>query len=47
MVRKESSTSVTDSKRSSMAESGETSSSGKKFKNDRGKRAKVIREIYE
>ncbi len=45
--RNPSSASVIDSKRSSMAESAETSFSGKKFKNDRSKRTKVIWEIYE
>ena len=47
MSRNESQTSVSGSTRSSMAESAETSWSGKKFKNDRSKRTKVIREIYE
>ena len=47
LSRNESQKSVSGSTRSSMAETAETSWSGKKFKNDRSKRTKVIREIYE
>ena len=47
LSRNTSSASFAESKRSSMAESSETTASGKKFKNDRSKRARVIREIYE
>lgn len=46
MSRDTSSASITDSERCSFAETVE-SSSGKKFKNDKGKRARVILEIYE